>query len=85
MDTARGQVAVLRRVVRLLTTRAVIREQTAGLRSHCVLAYEEYLSMWDGLGYRFVNRVFHSPVDAHDTCGASHHRSRLIWVALREV
>ena len=81
MDTARGQVAVLRRVVRLLTTRAVILEQTAGLRSHCVLAYEEYLSMWDGLGYR----VFHSPVDAHDTCGASHHRSRLIWVALREV
>ena len=23
--------------------------------------------------------------DAHDMCGASHHRSRLIWVALREV
>ena len=81
VDTARGQVAALRRAVRLLAPRAVILEQTSGLRSHCVLAYEEYLSMWDGLGYR----VFHSPVDAHDNCGASHHRSRLIWVALLEV
>ena len=51
-DPARGQVAVLRRAVRLLAPRAVILEQTEGLRSHCVLAYREYLSMWDGLGYR---------------------------------
>jgi site-specific DNA-cytosine methylase len=67
-------------VVGLLAPRAIIIEQTEGLQTHCALAYAEYLTLWDGLGYR----VYHSLVDAHDTCGASHHRSRLIWVAVRE-
>lgn len=67
-------------MIGLLAPSAVVIEQTEGLRSHCGPAYAIYLSMWEGLGYR----VYHSLVDAHTTCGASHHRSRLIWVALRE-
>ena len=78
--TARQQVACIRRAVRLLAPRAVIIEQTSGLMTHCPLAYDVYLGMWEGLGYR----AYRSVVDARDSCGASHHPARLIWVALRE-
>ena len=47
LATAREQVSSLRRVIRLLAPKAIIMEQTEGLRSHCCLAYAEYLSMWD--------------------------------------
>ena len=81
LETARAQVSSIRRVVGLLAPRAIVIEQTEGLRTHCGLAYAEYLALWEGLGYR----VYHSLVDARNTCGASHHRSRLIWVAVREI
>jgi len=77
-SAARGHVTDLRRAIRLLRPHVVVIEQTEGLRTHCRLAYEVYLGLWEGLGYR----VYHDVVDAHDTCGGSHHRSRLIWVAL---
>ena len=77
--TATEQVENLRRVIRLVSPAAVIIEQTEGLSTHCGVAYEVYRAMWAGLGYR----VFHSSVDAR-SCGASHHRARLIWVAFRE-
>ena len=63
LATARKQVSSLCRVIRLLAPKAIIMEQTEGLRSYCCLAYGEYLSMWDGLGYR----VYHSSVDARTT------------------
>ena len=78
--TALKQTESIRRVILLVSPRVVIMEQTEGLLTHCGIAYGVYLGMWEGLGYR----VYHSVVDAHATCGASHHRSRLIWVALRE-
>jgi site-specific DNA-cytosine methylase len=77
-QAARAQVGQLRRVVELLAPRLVVLEQTDGLRTHCPLAYEVFLGLWAGLPYL----VFHSSVDAHD-CGGTHHRSRLIWVAVR--
>ena len=79
-DAADSQVGQIRRVVELLAPRLVILEQTDGLRTHCPTAYEKFKNLWSGLPYR----VYHSTVDARDTCGGSHHRARLIWVAILE-
>ena len=76
---AASQVASIRRVISLLAPSAVILEQTEGLKTHCSEAYSLYEGLWGGFGYQ----VYHSTVDAHTTCGGSHHRSRLIWVAIR--
>ena len=75
---ARAQVGEIRRVIVELAPRLIILEQTSGLRSHCPSSYDVFLGLWAGLPYR----VFHSVVDAYD-CGGSHHRERLIWVAIR--
>ena len=79
LGEAAVQVASIRRVISLVSPSAVIIEQTEGLKTHCAGAYALYAELWDGLGYR----VYHSTVDAHSTCGGSHRRSRLIWVAVR--
>ena len=78
---ADAQVGQIRRIVMLLAPRFVLLEQTDGLRTHCPTAYEKFKSLWIGLPYR----LYHSTVDAHDTCSGSHHRARLIWVAVLEV
>ena len=79
-DAADEQVGQIRRIVTLLAPRFVLLEQTDGLRTHCPTAYEKFKSLWTGLPYR----LYHSSVDAHDTCGGSHYRARLIWVAIME-
>ena len=78
---ADAQVGQIRRIVMLLAPRFVLLEQTDGLRTHCPTAYEKFKNLWIGLPYR----LYHSTVDAHDTCSGSHHRARLIWVAVLEV
>jgi hypothetical protein len=77
---AEGQVGQIRRAILLLAPRLVLLEQTDGLKTHCPDAYELFEGLWVGLPYR----VYLSVVDARDTCGGSHHRARLVWVAIRE-
>jgi hypothetical protein len=78
--TAVAQVAQLRRVITMLAPRLVLIEQTDGMRTHCPSAHATFQGLWSGLPYR----VYHSTVDARDICGGSHHRARLIWVAILE-
>ena len=78
--TAVAQVAQLRRVIMMLAPRLVLIEQTDGMRTHCPSAHATFQGLWSGLPYR----VYHSTVDARDICGGSHHRARLIWVAILE-
>ena len=76
---AREQVGQVRRILTVVTPKVFIMEQTAGLKSHCPHAYELFSHLWDGLPYR----IYHSVVDAHRDCSGSHHRERLIWVAVK--
>ena len=58
--------------------RAFVVEQSSGLRSHFAPLYDSMHLRLCSLGYT----VHHSCVDAHESYGVSHHRSRLIWVGL---
>jgi hypothetical protein len=71
----------IRRVITLTSPKVVVIEQTDGLKTHCREAYDIYTRMWDGLPYR----VYLSTLDAHEHCHGSHHRRRLLWVAVLEL
>jgi hypothetical protein len=77
---ATNQTQSIRRVIVATSPRVVVVEQTDGLRTHCRDAFSLYERMWDGLPYR----VYLSALDAHTDCSGSHHRRRLIWVAILE-
>ena len=72
------QTSEMARVIEMLLPDVIVVEQTHGLCTHFPLAYQVFRAMWDGLPYK----VRHSPIDAHNDCEGSHHRLRLIWVAM---
>ena len=78
-QAALEQTREMERVIGLLLPDVVVVEQTHGLLTHYPLAYRLFCDVWDGLPYK----VLHSPIDAHTDCEGSHHRLRLIWVAMR--
>ena len=77
---AREQVGQMRRLLVLLKPKVFLMEQTYGLATHCPASYEVFGRLFARLPYA----VYCSPVDAHTDCEGSHHRKRLIWVAVRE-
>lgn len=78
MAEATRVIGELRRILGLLRPRLLILEQTSSLVTHCPAAYQLYLGMCQDLPYIVLSYV----VDAHRNCGGSHHRERLILLAL---
>ena len=72
---ARTMCAVIRRA----RPRAVVIEQSDGLRTHRPHAYAIMCALFDELGYRLL----HASRDAHVHYDAPHFRRRVLWVGWR--
>ena len=70
---------VLEAAIRRTAPRAVVIEQSDGLRTHHADAYDRFRARLDLLPYCWLHRS----VDAHTDYAGTHFRARLLWVGVR--